>query len=146
MSEQTDKYEFVEFLENTLIPDLKESGMDATAEDFETAVSFIAPPYERLVFISQNTTVFAFKLNGKAVSLVVRNKTRELEYDLIKHEESFKGSGDDCGSCAIFPNSWCEFDVMTNAEVLRPFISLVEEGDVDGLFEALKEYYATIFN
>lgn len=33
--------DFVDFLENTLIPDLYESGRDATAEDFETAVKFI---------------------------------------------------------------------------------------------------------
>ena len=32
---------FIEFLENTLIPDLKESGRHATAEDFETAVFFM---------------------------------------------------------------------------------------------------------
>ena len=33
--------EFIEFLEETLIPDLKESGKIATAEDFETAVFFM---------------------------------------------------------------------------------------------------------
>lgn len=32
---------FVEYLQETLIPDLKDSGSDATAEDFETAVHFI---------------------------------------------------------------------------------------------------------
>jgi len=36
-----DKQDFISFLKHTLIPDLKESGMDATAEDFETAVYFI---------------------------------------------------------------------------------------------------------
>ena len=44
MSAQPDwesKAEFIEFLEVTLIPDLKESGMDATAEDFETAVYYM---------------------------------------------------------------------------------------------------------
>jgi hypothetical protein len=35
------KQDFVEYLTDTLIPDLKESGMDATAEDFETAVHFM---------------------------------------------------------------------------------------------------------
>lgn len=35
------RYEFIEFLENTLIPDLHDSGMHATAEDFETAVYFM---------------------------------------------------------------------------------------------------------
>jgi hypothetical protein len=35
------KATFVEFLENTLIPDLHESGNDATTEDLETAVKFI---------------------------------------------------------------------------------------------------------
>jgi hypothetical protein len=33
--------DFIEFLEETLIPDLKESGRHATAEDFETAVFFM---------------------------------------------------------------------------------------------------------
>jgi len=32
---------FIGFLENTLIPDLKESGMEFTAEDFETAVYYM---------------------------------------------------------------------------------------------------------
>ena len=35
------KTQFIHFLEETLIPDLKESGMDFTAEDFETAVYFM---------------------------------------------------------------------------------------------------------
>jgi len=35
------RYEFIEFLEETLIPDLKESGYIYTAEDFETAVYFM---------------------------------------------------------------------------------------------------------
>ena len=35
------KLEFVEYLTYTLIPDLKESGMDATAEDFEMAVYYM---------------------------------------------------------------------------------------------------------
>jgi hypothetical protein len=30
--------EFITYLENTLIPDLYESGRDATAEDFETCI------------------------------------------------------------------------------------------------------------
>lgn len=33
--------EFIDFLEHTLIPDLKESGREFTAEDFETAVKWI---------------------------------------------------------------------------------------------------------
>ena len=35
------KAEFVRFLEDTLIPDLKESGLEFTAEDFETAVYYM---------------------------------------------------------------------------------------------------------
>tara|TARA_R100000700_G_scaffold17252_1_gene23831 strand:- start:4438 stop:4575 length:138 start_codon:yes stop_codon:yes gene_type:complete len=35
------KADFVEYLETNLIPDLKESGLEATAEDFETAVYYI---------------------------------------------------------------------------------------------------------
>tara|TARA_Y100000296_G_C5009394_1_gene174308 strand:+ start:359 stop:493 length:135 start_codon:yes stop_codon:yes gene_type:complete len=35
------KTQFIHFLENTLIPDLKESGSDFMAEDFETAVYFM---------------------------------------------------------------------------------------------------------
>lgn len=33
--------DFREFLSETLIPDLRESGMDSTADDFETAVSYL---------------------------------------------------------------------------------------------------------
>lgn len=33
--------EFIDYLESTLIPDLKNSGRDMTAEDFEKAVKFI---------------------------------------------------------------------------------------------------------
>ena len=33
--------QFIEYLEETLIPDLKASGLECTAEDFETAVEFI---------------------------------------------------------------------------------------------------------
>ena len=36
-----DKDDFVEYLVTNLIPDLKESGMEATAQDFESAVFFI---------------------------------------------------------------------------------------------------------
>ena len=38
---KTSKQDFISFLKHTLIPDLKESGMDATAEDFETAVYYM---------------------------------------------------------------------------------------------------------
>lgn len=34
--------EFCDYLRNTLIPDLRESGSEATADDFETALGFIA--------------------------------------------------------------------------------------------------------
>ena len=35
------KEEYIAYLETTLIPDLRESGMEATAEDFETAVMLL---------------------------------------------------------------------------------------------------------
>ena len=35
------KQEFIEYLTYTLIPDFKESGLEATAEDFETAVYYM---------------------------------------------------------------------------------------------------------
>lgn len=38
------RQEFVDFLENTLIPDLKDSGHVETAKDFETAIEFINNP------------------------------------------------------------------------------------------------------
>lgn len=44
--EQTD-LEFVAYLEETLIPDLKESGHDCTAEDFERCVDIIKRLTER---------------------------------------------------------------------------------------------------
>ncbi len=36
--------EFVRYLVETLIPDLRISGSDATADDFEAAVAFIEDP------------------------------------------------------------------------------------------------------
>lgn len=40
--EQTwERKDFIKFLKETLIPDLKDSGKYATAEDFETAVFFM---------------------------------------------------------------------------------------------------------
>tara|TARA_Y100000004_G_scaffold191914_1_gene251548 strand:- start:1266 stop:1577 length:312 start_codon:yes stop_codon:yes gene_type:complete len=36
------RWEFITFLEETLIPDLKRSGNHSTAEDFETAVFFMS--------------------------------------------------------------------------------------------------------
>jgi len=41
MTNNTDRADFIDYLENTLIPDLKESGRVMTAEDFETAVAFM---------------------------------------------------------------------------------------------------------
>lgn len=41
MTEWTSKQEFIEYLVDTLIPDLRESGRDCTADDFETAVRFM---------------------------------------------------------------------------------------------------------
>jgi len=38
------KEDFINFLENTLIPDLKASGTDATAEDFEEAIYWMNQP------------------------------------------------------------------------------------------------------
>jgi len=38
--------DFIWFLENTLIPDLKESGRHSTAEDFETAVYFMTGQFD----------------------------------------------------------------------------------------------------
>ena len=35
------RYDFIEYLKETLIPDLKESGKNSTANDFELAVLFM---------------------------------------------------------------------------------------------------------
>ena len=40
MNEQTQD-EFIAYLQRTLIPDLRESGKDATAEDFDTIIDFL---------------------------------------------------------------------------------------------------------
>lgn len=36
------KGRFIEYLEQTLIPDLRDSGRDATADDFETCIKFMS--------------------------------------------------------------------------------------------------------
>ncbi|MAK37227.1 MAG: hypothetical protein CMC15_13825 [Flavobacteriaceae bacterium] len=41
-SREWHREEFIHYLESTLIPDLKRSGMFYTAEDFETAVYFMS--------------------------------------------------------------------------------------------------------
>lgn len=41
MTTEWTKESFITYLRNTLIPDLKESGRDFTAEDFETAIHFM---------------------------------------------------------------------------------------------------------
>ena len=33
--------DFIDFLQSTLIPDLRDSGLDATADDFDTAIFFM---------------------------------------------------------------------------------------------------------
>lgn len=43
--------DFVEYLEKTLIPDLKESGREYTAQDFETAVKHIRDSWKEEVKI-----------------------------------------------------------------------------------------------
>jgi len=40
------RLQFVAYLRNTLIPDFRAADMDATAEDFETALQFIAEDAE----------------------------------------------------------------------------------------------------
>lgn len=35
-------YEFLYYLENTLIPGLRQSGLDATADDFETCIGYMS--------------------------------------------------------------------------------------------------------
>lgn len=43
-----DKQAFIEFLESTLIPDLRRSGSDATADDFVTCIKFMKPRIKEL--------------------------------------------------------------------------------------------------
>lgn len=44
--------DFVHYLNHTLIPDLKQSGLTATAEDFEEAVEHIKHPHEGSIVLS----------------------------------------------------------------------------------------------
>ena len=37
----TERERFLDYLQNTLIPDLRESGSDATADDFETCIRYM---------------------------------------------------------------------------------------------------------
>lgn len=52
-----DREDFIKFLKETLIPDLKDSGNYSTAEDFETAVFFMDTiPIEDYAFGSTKHT------------------------------------------------------------------------------------------
>ena len=41
ISNFNNKNEFIDYLKNTLIPDLKEAGNNATAKDFEEAIHWL---------------------------------------------------------------------------------------------------------
>lgn len=45
------KEEYIDYLEDTLIPDLKEAGSDATAQDFEEAIHWLKKPARFAVFL-----------------------------------------------------------------------------------------------
>jgi hypothetical protein len=46
---------FTDYLTETLIPDLRESGRDATADDFETCLRFMANFHSTLESVQQMT-------------------------------------------------------------------------------------------
>jgi len=52
MSNFKNRYEFIDFLNDTLIPDLKETGLTATAEDFEEAVKYMKAEPEHRTFLA----------------------------------------------------------------------------------------------
>lgn len=66
--------DFVDYLENRLIPDLEESGQEATAEDFETLAKFLRDPelteadeWSIVGFVSflENTLIPDLKASGR---------------------------------------------------------------------------------
>ena len=66
------KAELINFLSNTLIPDLRASGTDATADDFEDAVEFM-----------QKDTSTILHLRNKAGKLCHKVATLETERNLL---------------------------------------------------------------
>jgi len=69
------KQEFIHYLKTDLIPELKEDGMCATAEDFQTALLLLDPPktpiqtfMERLgEFLAANEVMATADLNIQAI-------------------------------------------------------------------------------
>lgn len=66
-------YEYITWMEETLIPDLKASGYDSSAEDLENAISF---------FVHNNP---AFKARGRSGNLVAKKATDEYGDARGKH-------------------------------------------------------------
>ena len=59
MTKKMSTEDFLSFLQDTLIPDLKESGHDCTAEDFETCVSIIRAKHNALSVITEDPKISA---------------------------------------------------------------------------------------
>ena len=93
------KLEFIDYLENTLIPSLKESGNTATAEDFETALHYLSRGDIRTLIREKN-------INEEALEILWENgldhAVKEHASELMEMSEQFsviiKG-GLDLASC-----------------------------------------------
>ncbi len=70
---------FVEYLRDTLIPDLRESGSDATADDFERCVSFM----ESGITVGDRVRVKAIgshaPLDGVITAILKNNQYKDFE-------------------------------------------------------------------
>lgn len=84
MSTQRHKWnrlDFIEYLKKTLIPDLKDSGKHATAEDFETAV----------FFMDTVPCWFASRTTGLYTSLLTQdNETTDSAVVVQRHERVYR--------------------------------------------------------
>lgn len=136
------KDEFIEYLLNTLIPDLKESGREATAEDFETTVAFLQPKLERFAYVSKGMAIFALKCGPKAVSLNIHTRVDGDEMAIIKHEESLTQLPGECSDeCKVFPHSWCRYTLLGTGRALDAMKLPLATGDDESLFDTLESIY-----
>jgi len=80
-----DSFAFQEYIKNTLIPDLKKSGSDQTAKDFETCLSLIKEP-EPGTLAELERAIYNGPLNHTAYEIYKHLQTNHQDYAVNEYQ------------------------------------------------------------
>lgn len=80
--------DFMAYLQHTLIPDLFDSGMSATAEDFQTALVFIANPPQPKKTVRPEYRPSTYLNWAALMKTIIDGRVCILSQRLIKQRES----------------------------------------------------------